>query len=156
MTHAFSVNAVRVSRNGKCIYAIQSSPLLGNVVKRPVADVAKSVNGQDRRLMRLTSRNELGSNPRGAVSALQPLEASGRYHPTGRLAASRWRPLPGPGKGMSEAALPCQARNPGPPRDETPGCTPNQDHAVRMGPPNPPPLLPENPAYIHPHIHRHE
>jgi len=51
---AFSVNAVCISRNGKCIYAIQCSPLLGNVIKRGYAGALDVCMSLAARLMHLT------------------------------------------------------------------------------------------------------
>ena len=156
MTHAFSVNAVCISRNGKCIYAYKASGYRGHAFKRSFQRVAKSVNGRSPRLMHLTSWHAQLLSQSGALAGVdtarqQPLRA--RCRPS-RPSSATGVAAPS----LRAAGAPLQAREMArqrrcrPPRDETPGCTPHQDHADRMGPPISPPLLPEISVYIHQHI----
>src|SRR5215472_11473494 len=138
MTHAFSVNAVYIGRNDECIYAYRASGYRGHAFKRSFPDtlshckcsmqlsrVSHGMGTND--VVCITANGERGYAVGARYTASWPLSATGVAPPSLRAA----------GDPLQARETACQ--RPGadrcrPPRDETPGCTPHQDHAVRMGP----------------------
>lgn len=152
MTHAFSVNAVYISRNDECIYSYRASGYRGHAFKRPFPDTPGHCK-RPQRLSHASQKVETNDAVCIRTNGERGCAAGARYTASATgVAAPSLRAAGGASQARETACQRPGADRCRPPRDETPGCTPHQDHADRMGPPISPPLLPEISVYIHQHI----